>query len=119
MKHHAKLTVVFDAIRQGCSLYAACAKAGISSKEFYCLLAQNQAYRDEFRLALADYADQCTDDIRQLAGALRNGELDVSTAKLLIETNKWLAQKVCPVPFEEIVDDMQIEKNAEITVTFI
>ena len=121
MGRKSKLSIVFDFIRQGCSLYAACVKAGLSTREFYQMLAQTQDLRDDFLLALSDYADQCTDDIRALAQALKTGDIDNSTAKLLIETEKWLALKACPEAFKGF-DDMENgdkKESAEIVVKFI
>ena len=115
-----KLADVFAAIRIGCSLYGACVQAKMTTQEFYQLMGKDPDLREDFQLALSDYADQCTDDIRTLALNLKAGEIDTSTAKLLIETNKWLAQKACPDPFVGFNDDEQAEnKTTEITVKFI
>lgn len=116
-----KTTLVFDFIRQGLSLYAACQKAGISTKDFYLLLAETPGLKEDFQLALADYADQCTDGIKELAQLLESGQLDNATAKLLIETNKWLAQKACPETFAGFSagDDELNSVPAEIVVKFV
>lgn len=90
--------VVFEAVRDGNSLFAACRRAGISTRDFYAATAADEALREAYQLALADYADRCTDDIRKIVADLKAGEIDNSTAKLLIETEKWLAQKSCPEP---------------------
>lgn len=84
-----------DGVRRGMSLFAACEAAGITTKAFYLLMAEDNGRREEYRLALSDYADQCTDDIKAIVADLKAGEIDNSTAKLLIETKKWLAQKFC------------------------
>ena len=115
-----KIAPVFDYIREGHSLYAACRQAGFSTREFYQVLADNPSLKEDFQLALSDYADQCTDDIRALTQALRAGELDNSTAKLLIETNKWLAQKASPNDFAELERlDEEADKTTEIVVKFV
>lgn len=120
LKKNMAAEVVFEAVREGCSLYASCVKAGISTKEFYEILAADEHLKTAYRLALSDYADQCTDDIRAIAAGLKAGEIDNSTAKLLIETRKWLAQKACPEPFvginEQAADDDGV---AEIVVKFV
>lgn len=90
--------VVFEAVRDGNSLFAACQRAGISTRDFYAATAADEALCEAYQLALADYADRCTDDIRKIVADLKAGEIDNSTAKLLIETEKWLAQKSCPEP---------------------
>lgn len=120
MGRKSKIAPVFDSIRQGHSLYAACLQSGFSTREFYQILADTPSLKEDFQLALSDYADQCTDDIRALSLALRNGELDNSTAKLLIETNKWLAQKACPDDFAglERIDE-EAAKTTEIVVKFV
>ena len=92
------LTAVFEALRKGASLFAACQKNGIGTKQFYEVTAANPAFSQGYKLALADYADSCTDNIRKIVAELKKGEIDNSTAKLLIETEKWLAQKACPEP---------------------
>lgn len=109
---------VFEKIRKGDSLYAACLKAGMSTKEFYQILAAEPNYKEEYQLAMADYADQCTDYIRTLVRDLQAGEIDTSTAKLLIETQKWLAQKACPQPYENLFEESG-EKATEIVVKFV
>ena len=86
-----ELEVVWAALREGCSLYAACVRAGMSTKIFYKKVAHDAVAMEDFRLALSDYADQCMDDIRKIVASLKAGEVDNSTAKLLIETQKWLA----------------------------
>jgi len=112
-----KLSIVFDFIRKGSSLYAACKKAGMTTREFYLLLARAPHLKEDFQLALADYADQCTDDIRDLAHLLQSGDIDNSTAKLLIETQKWLAQKACPETFSGFNGDEA--QPSEIVVKFV
>ena len=80
-------------IRQGKSLYMACLDVNISTKEFYDALAKNDVFKEKYLLALSDYTDKCTDDIRQIVEELKKGEMDNSTAKILIETLKWLISK--------------------------
>ena len=118
MGKKVRVLTVFDFIRKGDSLYAACLKSGMTTKEFYQVLAKEPDYHEEYRLALADYADQCTDYIRKLVQDLQAGEIDTSTAKLLIETQKWLAQKASPEPYENSVDNAT-EKTTEIVVKFV
>ncbi len=112
---------VFNLIRGGNSLYNACLKAKISTKEFYQILANDKSLYDEYLLALSDYADQCTDDIKNIITNLKDGDIDNSTAKLLIETQKWLAQKLCPQSILEkkIQADENKEEDKEIVVKFI
>ena len=116
----AKLEKIFEEIRKGCSLYGACQKVKVSTLEFYQEIGNDEAKREAFRLALSDYADQCTDDIRTLALSLKCGEIDNSTAKLLIETQKWLAQKACPEPVNatSLEDDGELQTR-EIVVKFV
>lgn len=112
---------VFEAIRCGNSLYSACVKYGITTKEFYDVLAENQNAKESYWLALADYADQCTDAIRGITANLKAGEIDNSTAKLLIETEKWLAQKACPeaVSGKISFDNNDSDMATEIVVKFV
>jgi len=111
---------VLNGLRQGNSLYAACQKCAVTSRDFYLFLAKNPHLKDDFLLALADYADQCTDEIRALTSDLKAGVMDNSTAKLLIETNKWLAQKACPDAFQGLEsDDGTDGKVQEIVVKFV
>ncbi len=96
IKKDEALETVFEAVRGGKSLFAACVNAGMSTRDFYLAVMGNEQAREAYQLALADYADQCTDDIKAIVADLKAGEIDNSTAKLLIETEKWLAQKFCP-----------------------
>lgn len=112
---------MWEALRRGNSLYCACVKAQMTTRDFYQELAKNSTAMEEFRLALADYADQCMDDIRAIVSSLKAGEVDNSTAKLLIETQKWLAQKANPEPTGGMFEQDK-EKNGrieEIIVTFV
>ena len=117
-KDVAVLNKVFAKIRAGCSLYGSLSAVGMTSHEFYQMMSLDPKIKEEFLLALADYADQCTDDIKALAASLKAGEIDNSTAKLLIETMKWLAQKACPEPIDTFADNGE-EKLSEIVVKFV
>ncbi len=121
MKKKDCAAVVFAALREGCSLYAACTKAGITTKVFYGFLTEDGGLAAEYHLALADYADKCTDNIKAIAENLKAGEIDNSTAKLLIETEKWLAQKACPQPYAGGASggDGEEAETAEIVVRFV
>lgn len=111
---------VFAALRKGKSLFTACACAGINTYDFYTLMTSNRKSRESYLLALADYADRCTDGIREIIASLKAGELDTSTAKLLIETEKWLAQKACPEPiWDKISGEDENGSSAEIIVKFV
>ena len=113
------LEKIFNKIREGCSLYGACRAYDMSTQEFYHLIALDDKLRESFLMALSDYADQCTDDIRALAENLKVGEIDNSTAKLLIETTKWLAQKACPEPLAAIDTEGDGQKISEIEIKFV
>ena len=95
IKKKKEVDEVLDKIRKGNSLYSACEAAGISTCGFYEEIASNEKFKKSYLRALSDYADCCTDDIREIADELKDGIIDNSTAKLLIETKKWLAQKAC------------------------
>lgn len=118
-KNNSILNQVFSGIRKGKSLYVSCVETGISSSEFYDLICKNEDAKKQYCLALADYADQCTDTIREIAKNLRNGEIDNSTAKLLIETEKWLAQKANSEPFSFDKNNGGDDEVTEIEVKFI
>ena len=118
------LAAVFDALRKGASLFTACQKNGISTKQFYEVTAANPLLAKAYQLALADYADRCTDNIRKIIAELKAGEIDNSTAKLLIETEKWLAQKACPEPIWSTIQNNDDENDdgrnlKEIVVKFV
>ena len=113
---------IFQYLRNGKSLYGACENVGISTNEFYSFLAKNEKFRDNYLSSMADYADKCVDDIKGLVEELKKGEIDNSTAKLLIETTKWLvlksqndAESVLKGKMEEL-DDNNVR---EIMVKFI
>lgn len=118
------LTSVFEALRKGASLFAACQKNGISTKQFYEMTAVHSSFSQAYQMALADYADSCTDNIRKIVAELKKGEIDNSTAKLLIETEKWLAQKACPEPIWTMLQNGDDENDdgrnlKEIVVKFV
>ena len=116
--------ILLKNLRGGASLFSACRKAGVSTQEFYEALQHDEALFYAYRMALADYADTCTDDIRQIVADLKAGDLDNSTAKLLIETEKWLAQKACPEPLCNVItqpasQDDDAAPLKEIVVKFV
>lgn len=122
MRKKKAAEAVFAALRAGSSLYAACEKAGLTTKAFYEFVAADSEEMREYYLALADYADMCMDNIKAITKDLKAGEIDNSTAKLLIETEKWLAQKACPQPFNEKATDKEEMNEAEpmeIVVKFV
>lgn len=113
-------TEILAAIRSGCSLFSACQKAGVSTADFYQILMEDEKIRREYQLALSDYADQCTDEIKAIAAALKAGEIDNSTAKLLIETEKWLVQKFCTNTVWDVSAESGTDGGtAEIVVKFV
>ena len=117
---YSKLKDLFEELRKGKSLYASCLKVGISSSEFYDILASDEKLYEEYLLALSDYADLCMDEIRRIVQSLKDGDIDNSSAKLLIETEKWLAQKASPEPFGgKINNDFEEGECREIVVKFI
>lgn len=115
----SKFLAILEALRKGKSLYAACCFNHVTTRDFYQLIHKNVELKDDYLLALSDYADQCTDDIRELASALQTGDIDTSSAKLLIETKKYLAQKACPTPYINPDDITDTAETKEIVVKFV
>jgi Asp-tRNA(Asn)/Glu-tRNA(Gln) amidotransferase B subunit len=101
------LEKIFQDLRGGKSLFSACEKVNISTKDFYAIIEKKSVFREKFLCSLSDYADRCVDDIRDIVGQLKAGEIDNSTAKLLIETMKWMVNKVQS-------DIVEVEKGEEI-----
>ena len=120
-KRKKEVKEVLEKIRAGSSLYAACEAAGISTCGFYEEIFKDNKVKQNYLLALSDYADCCTDDIREIANELKDGIIDNSTAKLLIETKKWLAQKACNNPLMLIEEKQKedVDEEREIEVKFI
>ena len=111
---------VLGNLREGKSLYAACVNVGMSTSEFYEFLNKNDKFKEKYLLALTDYADKCVDDIRKIVEELKSGKIDNSTAKLLIETKKWLVSKASGdvTKLDENDDNINAEVK-EIMVKFI
>ena len=111
---------VLSNLREGKSLYAACVNVGMSTSEFYEFLNKNDKFKEKYLLALTDYADKCVDDIRKIVEELKSGKIDNSTAKLLIETKKWLVSKASGdvTKLDENDDNINAEVK-EIMVKFI
>jgi len=114
-----KFLAILEALRKGKSLYAACCFHHVTTRDFYQLIHKNIELKDDYLLALSDYADQCSDDIRELAASLQSGDIDTSSAKLLIETKKYLAQKACPTPYINPDDTSDTPDTTEIVVKFV
>lgn len=115
-----KIKQVLAAVRNGNSLFSACLKAGVATADFYKILADDDKIRKAYQLALSDYADQCTDEIKSIVTALKAGDIDNSTAKLLIETEKWLAQKFCAGPVWDMAAEADgVNSPTEIVVKFV
>lgn len=121
VKRKKEVKDVLDKIRKGNSLYAACEAAGITTCGFYEEIANNEEVKRKYLLALSDYADCCTDEIKEIADELKDGVIDNSTAKLLIETKKWLAQKASSnqIVFGDENSKEDDEGNREIEVKFV
>lgn len=111
---------VLKNLREGKSLYTACNDAGMTTKQFHDFLNKNAILKEKYLLALTDYADKCVDDIRKIVEDLKNGKIDNSTAKLLIETKKWLVTKASSDVggINNNIDDID-EVVKEIMVKFI
>ena len=92
-KNEILMRKIFQSLREGKSLYQACNLVNISTGEFYNVLEKNEGLKERYLCALTDYADRCVDDIRKIVEELKEGKIDNSTAKLLIETMKWLVGK--------------------------
>ncbi len=92
-KKERMVNKVLEELRGGKSLYASCFEVGIRTGEFYDFIAKNDKAKEKYLFALTDYADKCVDDIRGIVDELKKGEIDNSTAKLLIDTLKWLVSK--------------------------
>ena len=92
-KNEVLMRKIFQSLREGKSLYQECNSVNISTGEFYNVLEKNEGFRERYLCSLADYADRCVDDIRKIVEELKEGKIDNSTAKLLIETMKWLVGK--------------------------
>ena len=108
-------------VREGKSLYAACGVEKITTKEFFDEMAKDEKIKEMYLCALNDYADKCVDDIRVIVQELKSGEIDNSTAKLLIETMKWLVQKISNDVngVQEAVGDSDVDCVREIMVKFV
>ena len=85
------------------------------------VLEKNEGFRERYLCSLADYADRCVDDIRKIVEELKEGKIDNSTAKLLIETMKWLVQKISNDVngVQEAVGDSDVDCVREIMVKFV
>ncbi len=120
-KKECLVNKVLDELRKGKSLYASCLSVGLKTSEFYDFIAKNEKAKEMYLLALTDYADKCVDDIRNIVDELKNGEIDNSTAKLLIETLKWLVSK-SNQDVNEVGNDESVENDEnlrEIVVKFV
>jgi hypothetical protein len=76
--------------------------------------AENSYFFRQFCTALQDQALFLIDRINQHQYDLKNGFLDAKTAKVLIDTDKWLASKFYPSMF----GDKLVTENRNITADY-
>lgn len=84
---------ILNDIRNGNSIVKACKDRGFGTQTFYDYLKENPDLEENYARAREDRGDCCIDKIVELMKDLKTGKIDSQTARVLIDTEKWIAAK--------------------------
>lgn len=101
---------MLEEISGGKSLSVVCKERGIKRDVFYKYKDETEERKDKYTRACEQRGDSYADKIDEIEEKLLNGEIDSSTAKVLIDSQKWKACKFYPKMFgdmtkTQLVDD--------------
>ena len=97
--------IILD-IAKGHSLVKACESREVSTRSFYDYIESNEEIKQEYVRAREDRGDTCLDKIEDYQKKLEQGLIDSSTARVLIETEKWKAAKFYPKMYGDKVENI-------------
>lgn len=87
---------VFDDIADGLSIKKACQKQGVSKQSFYDKLEQYPELKDQYTRSREKRGDAFIESIEEDLEKLSKREIDAASARVSIDTKKWLACKFYP-----------------------
>lgn len=84
---------ILNDIRNGNSIVKACKDRGFGTQTFYDYLKEHPELEENYARAREDRGDCCIDKIVELMKELKEGKIDSQSARVLIDTHKWIAAK--------------------------
>lgn len=101
-------------IQSGNSLNSYCKQHGRKSSTIYAWMRESVSFKDNYARAHADRADTLVEDMLDIADAAEKAVeiTDVMSAKLRIETRKWIAERMRP---EKYGQKVQVEHKQPVT----
>lgn len=97
-------------IADGFSMRKACEKNGLAKQSFQEKLRRDEDFTAQYMRARQEAGDSCMDKIDDIEEMLKAGKIDSSSANVLIQTEKWKAQKYYPKMYgdtmrTQLIDD--------------
>lgn len=102
-----------DLYANGESLKNACKANGISRIAFYERTKKNSELLNQYTRAREYAGDACLDKIHDFEEMLKAGQIDSSSANVLIQTEKWKAQKYYPKMYGDTVRTQMIDDSGK------
>ena len=100
-------------IADGYSMRKACEKNSVAKQSFQAKLKRDEAFAAQYACARQDAGDSCLDKIDEIEEMLKNGQIDSSTANVLINTEKWKASKFYPKMYSDTVRTQMIDDSGK------
>lgn len=100
---------IIDMISEGASVRKAREAQGMTNTAFFGLLRQDAELMEQYARARENKGEACLDRIEEIEQALSEGKLDPSSARVLIDAEKWKACKFYPKMYgEKATVDMNV-----------
>ena len=92
---------ILEDIASGLSILKACRERGISKQTFFDYIDADQEKKDQYMRAREQRGEECISRIAEYEEDLKAKKIDSATARVLIDTEKWLACKFYPKMYGE------------------
>ena len=96
-------------IADGLSMRKACIKNDVSRNAFCERIRKDDVLHDHYMRAREFAGDACLDKIDEFEEMLKTGQIDSSSANVLIQTEKWKAQKYYPKMYGDTLRTQMID----------
>lgn len=100
-------------IADGLSMRKACEKNGVAKQSFQAKLRRDEDFAAHYTCARQDAGDSCLDKIDEFEEMLKAGQIDSSSANVLIQTEKWKAQKYYPKMYGDMVRTQMVDDSGK------
>lgn len=100
---------ILKLVSDGTSLKRACEQVGISRDTFNEHVKKNKDLSDRYACAREERGSSYADKIDDIEQKLLSGEVDSSTARVLIDSLKWKASKFNPQKFGDMMKTQMVD----------